>query len=87
MMSLMMVPGLMTPGHLTTIGTRKPPSYVVPFSPRNGWLPPSGQVKISAPLSLVNMTMVLSAIPRSSIFLRISPTSQSSSIMPSAYRP
>ena len=40
------MPGLMTPGHLATMGTRKPPSYTVPFSPRNGWLPPSGQLKI-----------------------------------------
>ena len=37
--------------HLTKVGTRKPPSHVVPFSPRNGLLPPSGQEKISAPLS------------------------------------
>jgi hypothetical protein len=37
--------------HLTKGGTRKPPSHVAPFSPRNGLLPPSGQEKISAPLS------------------------------------
>jgi hypothetical protein len=67
----------MTPGHFTSIGTRKPPSKVVPFSPLNGVLPPSGHEKASAPLSLVNITMVLLAIPRSSIFLRIAPTSAS----------
>ena len=63
MTSLMMVLGLMTPGHLTNMGTRNPPLYTVPFSPRKGWLPPSGQLKVSAPLSLVKSTMVLSAMP------------------------
>jgi len=79
-----MVPGLITPGHFATIGTRKPPSNTVPFSPRNGWLPPSGQLKISAPLSLVNITMVSSAMPSSSSFFSNSPTIQSSSIIASA---
>ena len=65
-MSLMTVPGLTIPGHLTIIGTLKPPSQVVPFSPRNGVVPPSGQVNFSAPLSVLKITMVLSAIPSSS---------------------
>ena len=38
------------------------------FSPRNGVHPPSGQVKVSAPLSDVKMTIVLLAIARSSSF-------------------
>src|SRR3984893_5308061 len=77
----------MVPGHRATIGTRKPPSKVVPFSPRKGVLPPSGQEKVSAPLSLVKTTMVLSAMPRSSSFLSMEPTSASNSIVASAYRP
>ena len=39
-------------------GTRKPPSSTVPLPPANGVWPPSGQVKFSAPLSVVNTTMV-----------------------------
>ena len=34
-------------------GTRKPPSNTVPLVARNGVMPPSGQVKVSAPLSVV----------------------------------
>ena len=82
-----MMPGLMTPGHLASMGTRKPPSYTVPFSPRNGWLPPSGQLKISAPLSLVNSTIVLSAMPSASSLASNSPTTQSSSAIASANKP
>ncbi len=52
MMSLMIVPGLITPGQRTMQGTRKPPSQVVPFSPWNGVVPPSGQLTTSAPLSV-----------------------------------
>jgi hypothetical protein len=36
--------GLMTPGQRTTHGTRKPPSQMVPFSPQNGVVSPSGQL-------------------------------------------
>ncbi|MNY41275.1 hypothetical protein D3C86_1760750 [compost metagenome] len=61
-------PGWMTFGHFTSNGTRWPPSLEVPFSPLNGEVPPSGQLNFSAPLSVVYMTMVLSAIPRSSSF-------------------
>ena len=32
-MSLLMVPGLMTPGQRITVGTRKPPSQSAAFSP------------------------------------------------------
>ncbi len=63
-----MVFGLMTPNHRMRVGTRKPPSQLVAFSPRNGVVPPSGQVMTSAPLSVVYTTIVLSAIFRSSSF-------------------
>src|SRR4029450_9129357 len=58
-----------------------------PLSPRNGQVPPSGQVNFSAPLSVANTTTVLSAIPSSSSLASSSPTTQSSSCMPSAYTP
>ena len=41
-MSLICVPGFTTPGQRTIIGMRKPPSQVVPFSPWNGVMAPSG---------------------------------------------
>ena len=44
-------------------GTRQPPSKLVAFSPRNGVVPPSGQLMTSAPLSVEYITMVLSAMP------------------------
>src|SRR5262245_50389166 len=74
-------------GQRATHGTRKPPSHVVPFSPLNGVLPPSGQLTTSAPLSVEKTTIVLSAMPRSSSFLSRPPTTLSSSAMPSAYSP
>ena len=40
------------PGHFTRTGTRKPPSHVVPFSPRKGAYPASGHIIISLPLSV-----------------------------------
>ena len=70
MMPFKVVPGSITPGHLTSIGTRKPPSQVVPFSPLNGVVPPSGQETVSAPLSVENTTIVLLAIPSSSSLAR-----------------
>src|SRR5262249_2334327 len=39
----------------------EPPSKTVPLVALNGVMPPSGQVKTSAPLSVVKMTMVLSS--------------------------
>ena len=53
MTSLDTVPGLTTPGQRTIIGMRNPPSHVVPFSPRNGVIAPSGHSASSAPLSVV----------------------------------
>ena len=52
--------GLDGAGQRMTIGARYPPSQFVAFSPRNGVLPSSGNVITSAPLSVVNTTMVLS---------------------------
>ena len=67
-MSFLTVPGLMTPGQRMTTGARMPPSQVFIFEPLNGVVPPSGKVNVSAPLSVVNTTIVLSSWPMSSSF-------------------
>src|SRR5215831_13491061 len=85
--SLLTVPGFMTPGQRMTHGTRQPPSQLVSFSDRNGVVPPSGQVNTSAPLSVDHITIVLSAMPSSSNFLSNWPTMPSCSTMPSGYVP
>src|SRR4029453_2478191 len=85
--SLDTVPGLIMPGQRIAHGTRQPPSKLVSFSPRNGVGPPSGQLITSAPLSVEYITMVLSAMPRSSSFLSSCPTWPSCSTMPSGYTP
>src|SRR5262245_18148089 len=85
--SLVTVTALMTPGPRMTQGTRQPPSQLVSFSLRNGVVPPSGQVIASAPLSVDHITIVLSAMPRSSSFLSNCPTCPSCSTMPSGYVP
>ena len=64
-MSFLMVPGLMTPGQRTSAGARMPPSQVLSLPPLNGVVPPSGKVMVSAPLSVVNTTIVLSSWPMS----------------------
>ena len=46
----------------------------VPLPPANGVWPPSGQVKFSVPLSVVNTTMVLSSTPMSLSFFITMPT-------------
>ncbi|EXI71473.1 MAG: hypothetical protein AW07_03535 [Candidatus Accumulibacter sp. SK-11] len=66
--SFMTVPGLMTPDQRMTAGARMPPSQVVSFPPLNGVVPPSGKVIVSAPLSVVKTTIVLSSWPMSSSF-------------------
>ena len=66
--SFLTVPGLMTPGQRMTAGARMPPSQVVIFEPLNGVVPPSGKVNVSAPLSVVNTTIVLLVWPICSIF-------------------
>src|SRR5437868_9278496 len=55
--SLLIVPGLITPGQRMAHGTRYPPSQFVFFSPRKGEVPPSGHVNFSAPLSVAYMTI------------------------------
>ena len=67
-MSFKTVPGLMWPGQRTTMGTRMPPSQVESLPPLNGVVPPSGNVIVSAPLSVVNAMIVLSSSPMSSSF-------------------
>ena len=81
--SLDTVPGLITPGQRIAHGTRQPPSQLVSFSPRNGVVPPSGQLMTSAPLSVEYITMVLSAMPSSSSLSSSLPTCPSCSTMPS----
>ena len=83
-MSLTTVPGLMTPGQRITVGTRYPPSQFVFFSPRNIVVPPSGHVKVSAPLSVEYMTIVFWSSPSSLSFASSWPTWPSCSTMPSA---
>src|SRR6476661_1644301 len=85
--SLETVPALSTPGQRIAHGTRQPPSQFVSFSPRNGVMPPSGQLHVSAPLSVEYMTMVFSTMLRSSSFFSNCPTCPSCSTMPSGYVP
>ena len=56
----------------------------VPFALANGVWPPSGQVKFSVPLSVVNTTMVLSSTPMSLSFFMTAPTMSSSWAMPAS---
>src|SRR3954469_1404986 len=66
-------PGLTCPGQRISAGTRNEPSVTCPFAPENGVVPPSGQVYTSAPLSVVNTTIVLSSSPLSLIHFRTTP--------------
>src|SRR5215471_15761943 len=86
-MSFLMVPGLMTPGQRTTSGARMPPSHVFIFEPLKGVVPPSGKVKTSAPLSVVNTTMVLLVCPMSSSFLSTRPMLSSNCFIPASLTP
>src|SRR6266699_42090 len=70
-----------------TQGERMPPSHVFIFEPLNGVMPPSGKVKVSAPLSVVKTTMVLSSSPMSSSFLRTTPMLSSICFMPASLTP
>lgn len=79
------VPAGMWPGHRAMHGTRKPPSMTVPLHWANGVVPPSGHVKSSVPLSVVNTTMVLSSSPMSLSFFRTMPMSSSSWAMPASW--
>ena len=64
---------------------RKAPSQLVSFSLRNGVVAPSGQLFACGPLSVLYMTIVLSAMPSSSSRSSISPTFLSWSIIVSWY--
>src|SRR5439155_6446750 len=70
-----------------TQGARMPPSQVFIFEPLKGVMPPSGKVKVSAPLGVVNTTMVLSSWPMSSSFLRTRPMLSSICFMPASLIP
>ena len=57
----------------------------VPLPIANGVCPPSGHVKFSVPLSVVNTTMVLSSTPKSLSFCITKPTSSSSCAIPASW--
>ena len=84
MMPFSTLPAGTLPGQRTIAGTRKPPSSTVPLPPANGVWPPSGQVKFSAPLSVVKTTMVLSSRPSSLSCFITAPTMSSSCAMPAS---
>src|SRR5215213_928612 len=86
-MSFLTVPGRMTPGQRTRSGARMPPSQVLNLPPLNGVVPPSGKVIVSAPLSVVNTTIVLLSWPMSSSFFSTTPMLSSSCFMPASLRP
>ena len=73
------------PGHRMMAGARKPPSMTVPLAPANGVVPPSGQVKVSAPLSVVKTTMVFSSSPLVLRYCMTDPTMSSSCAMPASW--
>src|SRR4051794_9312890 len=77
----------MTPGQRTTAGARMPPSQVLSLPPLNGVTPPSGKVIVSAPLSVVNTTIVLLSWPMSSSFFSTTPMLSSICFMPASLTP
>ena len=83
--SLDTTPAAIRPGQRTSIGTRNAPSQLVFFSLRKGVIPPSGQLFMCGPLSVVYMTNVSSAMPSSSSRSSSSPTLRSWSIIVSWY--
>src|SRR5262245_58314429 len=85
--SFLTVPGWMWPGQRTTSGARMPPSQVLSFPPLKGVVPPSGKVIVSAPLSVVKATRVLSSWPMSSSFLSTTPMLSSNCFMPASLTP
>src|SRR5262245_41953683 len=70
------------PGQLKMQGVRKPPSNPVPLPPANGVSPPSGHVKFSVPLSVVNTIIVLSSRPLSFRYFITEPTMASRCAIP-----
>ena len=85
MMPFSTLPAGTLPGQRRIIGTRKPPSSAVPLPPANGVWPPSGQVKFSAPLSVVKTTMVSPSRPLSLRYFITEPTMSSSCAMPASW--
>src|SRR5437773_4324955 len=73
------------PGQRTIAGTRKPPSITVPLPPAKGVWPPSGQVKFSAPLSVLKARIVSFSRPISFSFFITPPTTSSSCAMPASW--
>ena len=71
MISFETVSALIRPGQRIIDGTRNAPSQPLFFSLRKGEMPASGQVFLWGPLSVLYMTIVLSAIPSSSSRSRI----------------
>src|SRR5215212_5850232 len=86
-MSFLTVPGWMWPGQRTTAGARMPPSQVLSLPPLNGVVPPSGKVIVSAPLSVVNTTMVLSDWPIACNLSSTRPILSSICFMPASLTP
>ncbi len=84
-MPFSILPAGILPGHRIRAGTRKPPSRAVPLPPANGVLPPSGQVKFSAPLSVEKAMIVLSSRPLSLRYFMTAPTMSSSCAMPASW--
>src|SRR6516164_382231 len=84
-MAFSTLPAGTLPGQRMIIGTRKPPSSAVPFPPANGVLPPSGQVKFSAPLSVEKARIVLFSRPLSRRYFMTAPTMSSSCAIPASW--
>ena len=76
MSSSFTTPAGIFPGQRMTVGSRMPPSNVLPFLPLSGAAFP-----IAGPLSEVKMTTVFSSIPFFFRASRICPTDQSISLM------
>src|SRR5689334_4140205 len=69
--------GAILPGHHASVGTRTPPSQVLPLPPRRGKaLPPSAPLTSHGPLSLLKTTSVFSANFSSRRVSRTRPTLQ-----------
>ena len=82
------LPGAILPGHHASVGTRTPPSQVVPLPPRKGpALPPSGPLMSQGPLSLVKMTSVFVSSCSSRSVSNTRPTLASTSCTQSPKRP
>jgi hypothetical protein len=80
--------GAILPGHQAMVGTRTPPSQVLPLPPRSGpALPPSAPLMSQGPLSLVKTTSVFRSSFSSRSVSSTRPTLQSTSSTQSPKRP